>query len=100
MLTFKGTQGPWEFEAGDAGSFEIFIDPNDIGCYMVIAARGPHEKRAEEMRANARLIAAAPDLLEALMTFVFPYQEGCRLSETERQEKARAAIRKATGEAQ
>lgn len=51
-----------------------------------------------EAEANARLIAAAPQMLEALRMFVHPYQEGNRNTETERQEIGRAAILKATGE--
>lgn len=59
----------------------------------------------DEKEANARLIAAAPDLLEALQAFVSPW-DGDSVEEIESQsglatsvriEQARAAIAKATG---
>lgn len=60
------TPGPWGLELAPSGAFDITKDPNEIGRYMVIASRGQHEFRAEEMRANARLIAAAPELYDAV----------------------------------
>lgn len=48
---------------------------------------------------DLRLIAAAPDLLAALKTFVHPYQQDCRLTDMERMDAARAAIARATGAA-
>ena len=48
--------------------------------------------------ANARLIASAPDLLEALQSLVANLAEGDFISET-RIDAARAAIARATGEA-
>jgi hypothetical protein len=60
------TPGPWKFELAPSGGFDIEKDPNDLGRYMVIATRNSNPKRAAEMHANARLIAAAPDLLDAL----------------------------------
>ena len=50
-----------------------------------------------ENEANARLIAAAPDLLEALESLCGHTDEGMMFSE--RAAKARAAIAKARGEA-
>ena len=64
----KHTPGPWLVETAPHGAFDIIKDPNDLGRYMVIAGRGSHEVRADEMHANARLMAAAPDLLAALKT--------------------------------
>jgi hypothetical protein len=66
----KHTPGPWIFEPAPHGAFDICKDPNSMGRYMVIATRGPHDVRAAEMHANARLIAAAPDLLQALLNLV------------------------------
>ena len=55
----------------------------------------------EEAKANARLIAAAPDLLEALQTLESSYAAFCDGTLNESPERAlvqaRAAIAKATG---
>lgn len=67
MATFKGTPGPWSDEPGNA----ITADFGGVGVAILEplesfwcgdCARLPGE---EEMTANARLIAAAPDLLKA-----------------------------------
>jgi hypothetical protein len=56
------------------------------------------DKRAEQLQANARLIAAAPDLLEALRG-VLGYADLCSVPAAQPAcVKARAAISKATGE--
>lgn len=73
------------------------------GNVIAIAVYGCDEfdPEMEELKANATLIAAAPDLLEALLDFV----HFGRIEATKDQvgilqaiEKARAAIAKATGE--
>ena len=53
--------------------------------------------KAQELAANARLIAAAPDLLEALKWMVLRTEEG-GYPDGKCLEEARAAIAKATGE--
>lgn len=53
------TKGLWSVETYDGGSFDISVH----GPYYVICSRTGHSKRADEAHANARLIAAAPDLL-------------------------------------
>lgn len=64
------TKGPWESVATGDGTFGIIaehqplaIPMNDIAC---IWPRGGKKRTAS----NARLIAAAPDLLEALQELV------------------------------
>jgi hypothetical protein len=52
-----------------------------------------------EVVANARLIAASPDLLEALTLFEAFYPIGINLELDDAVRKARAAIAKATGSA-
>lgn len=81
------TPGPWT--AGNDGyiySAGDIVADSTFGCLPQI--EGDH---------NARLIAAAPDLLEALMRLVYTYQPR---DDYEKQSLviARAAIRKAKGE--
>jgi hypothetical protein len=92
----KHTPGPWLFEPAPHGAFDICKDPNSLGRYMVIATRGPHDVRAAEMHANARLIAAAPDLLEALQGLLVAVQRSVCEGSGPAQEAAHAAIAKAT----
>jgi hypothetical protein len=79
----KHTKGPWSVGGPTGCLNQIGIDPA-IGC-----AYGA----GEEVKANARLIAAAPDLLEALQALM-PGAEAMGWDVS----KARAAITKATGE--
>jgi len=77
----KHTQGPWRI--GDAGS-AVFGPPNGNPSPETIATN---------VRKNAHLIAAAPDLLEAL-----EYWFDSKAVPKILAEKARAAIAKARGE--
>jgi hypothetical protein len=90
MSAFKGTPGPWTGidcvnVAGmdDAGISIGFINSRD-------------ESRMAEAKANARLIAAAPELLEALELVMDRLVD--RHETDEAAVHARAAIAKATGE--
>ena len=60
---FKGTKGIWEV-------LVVEFESHDILCVAkedtVISQITLERKATEEMKANAKLIAAAPDLLEAL----------------------------------
>jgi hypothetical protein len=60
--------------------------------------QGYRDTPAEELKANARLMAAAPELLEALQAIsdLYDTDEGCR--STPEYIKARTAIKKALGE--
>lgn len=63
----KHTPGPWACVSGvDRGAFTVYL-PSDG---MVICSRNQYESKHAEFLANARLIAAAPDLLEALQALV------------------------------
>jgi hypothetical protein len=62
-MSEKHTAGPWACVDGiEGGAFSVYLPENG----MVICSRNPYEDKAEEFAANARLIAAAPGLLEAL----------------------------------
>lgn len=90
----KHTPGPWKAHFEDA----YFVTGPDLGrVAMMMNLKGAHglggRRSGNESAANARLIAAAPDLLEAL-------KDAVRDSESPGQwlDEARAAIAKATGE--
>lgn len=93
------TPGPWECDLQGYGAFAIEADSRQ-GGYIVIADRGPHRTRAKEMHANALLISAAPELLEALQSIVRSLSdqddEGL-IEHAEPMINARAAIAKALG---
>ena len=86
----KHTLGPWTAEPNyeDEGFFNVWRDEGGSG-FTVAEGIG--------VEANARLIAAAPDLLEALQAI----ERGLTNGQKERGETfqtiARAAIAKATG---
>lgn len=88
------TPGPWTANISPQGGFDIEKDPNELGRYMVLATLNAHESRADEMHANAHLIAASPELLEALQSFMFEFGDKANSATVA---KARAAIAKATG---
>lgn len=110
----KHTQGEWEIHRHYVDC-KPFIVTNDVGHKWVafdlpISAGGkligsvtsstlrsgwPQVDNEEEARANARLIVAAPELLEALMAIM--HGEGVPEILPEQLQKARAAIAKATG---
>lgn len=100
MSTVKHAPGPWAAGTEDG-------DPIMSGCVfemtggrMVCSMTGyfPWQQRL----ANARLIAAAPDLLDALAGLMEACGalRGTPAADTTAEAKARAAISKATGEQQ
>lgn len=91
MTDTKHTPGPWAVHPNQA-----VVDAFDGGVPLsVCALLWPTDERSEdETFANARLIASAPDLLDALREIAdlpwFRQDEGAQI--------ARAAIAKAKGE--
>ena len=97
----KHTPAPWIADIGNEGSFDIGADGHGFaGGMLVVCSRKPHAGLVDQMEANARLIAAAPELLEALIEFEAMAHEFDL--DGDRQiaafERAQAAISKATGE--
>jgi hypothetical protein len=100
----KHTPGPWQVNHWD--HLQVCDSSDERGCAPIahIVKTGEPKPRAEDI-ANARLIAAAPDLLEALKGAAFlleavsPSAErvGCDAYKYEAA-KLRALIAKATGE--
>ncbi|ELY3414430.1 hypothetical protein SMW93_003643 [Cronobacter sakazakii] len=90
-MKFKGTPGPWTGK--DVGICRQDRAGLQLGFIMT-----HDENRVAECAANARLIAAAPELLDVLQLILSYHEDGnCQLHK-EDVALARAAIAKAIGE--
>lgn len=112
-MSTKPTPGPWLISSEDRAFVYALGDEGTNSFWAHVLTAGPERVSREECAANARLIASAPDLLEALQAVVAAwdalhssttYVEGIgdRQEDLEFREMqaARAAILKATtGEA-
>lgn len=99
MSETKFTPGPWTTEDFNTQRFAVYA-PNGRICQMDITR---DSQRAEEGQANAHLIAAAPELYEALrevLSAYVPGWDGAEYSDVGGSvSHARAALAKARGEA-
>jgi len=99
MSGFKGTPGPWFV----TGSMTKYIEARiNGGLIQEVAACGPTDADGgygDQQQANANLIAAAPDLLEALMSArkELEMYEGELTGEVYNNPAINAAINKALG---
>lgn len=95
-MSDKHTPGPWAHINPDGFTVrhpQVYSDTGPV-CNATWLGDG----RINELRANACLIAAAPDLLESLQEIVAA-ADGAGWSQLDATlERARAAIAKATGE--
>ncbi|WP_413498906.1 hypothetical protein [Buttiauxella gaviniae] len=97
MSEFKGTPGPWNGK--DVG----ICQQNRAGLQLGFITSS-NEERVSECAANAMLIAAAPDLLAALIDMVSIVKKNTYPTPDKpdsvwgRMEVAESAISKATGE--
>ena len=100
------TPGPWNIDGGEGEHGDLYIwrdDSNDKwkDSHAIAEVYG-HGARRAVVEADARLIAAAPDLLEALRNYIkldLSQRSGCSITEEDWQEcylQARAAFRKAS----
>jgi hypothetical protein len=70
----KHTLGPWQVKGGRWG-YEIQTpEPNKQGALTIVASQSTAHRDGDENDANARLIAAAPEMLEALQAVADAYQ--------------------------
>ena len=93
MNTTKHTPGPWKFAHGT--DEQLVHEWSDVAY---IDTRIPERTKAEQI-ANARLISAAPELLDALRDIIGQCDDGkAALDNNGTYKKARAAIAKATGQ--
>jgi len=88
----KHTPGPWKLFK-KAGSCDLRVDGYGVICDFMVD--GPNEEMDVEAIANAHLIAAAPELLEALHAFMIDPNVSKCLSVN--LDFVRAAIAKAEG---
>lgn len=93
------TPGPWMRKQWDNDPAIAILTPDaDDPVWIADACAGEFPR--DEQVANSRLIAAAPDLLAALRSFVDPWNRGGKWESQityDTFDKARAAIAKAEG---
>jgi len=103
----KHTPGPWTAKPTQEGDWQIDTGPDqDLNLTLwsamavIHGCDGDPELGLKKAEANARLMAAAPDLLEALeelFHLIDDAYDGERLFTLNLQRKVRAAIAKAKG---
>lgn len=96
MEGFKGTPGPWVWQSENGGGFWHWLGPVNCSPLDRVAddgsAWGEYGASIEVDSADAKLIAAAPELLEAL-------QEAMKFSISEEAyNKCAGAVSKALGQ--
>ncbi|WP_142483221.1 hypothetical protein [Klebsiella pneumoniae] len=94
MNEFKGTPGPWFIDNGRAIGPKSTEDDQSYGMIIPVGWV-EFDPEVEVQVANQRMMAAAPELLEALQIICF-FED---ISSSQR-EIAEAAIAKALGESQ
>lgn len=98
MNEFKGYPGPWSMRIKDGMAIFDFDHDGEIPHYRFaecVVSMAADDEPQDYLMANAHLIAAAPELLEALQIICF-FED---ISSAQR-EIAEAAIAKALGESQ
>lgn len=95
-MEFKGSKSPWNYNSNITG------DVDDSTGAMVACVYPIYDENEEEMKANAHLIAAAPELLEALQRLLKYHDDFYGIEQDEDPEHplavAKAAIAKALGQ--
>lgn len=94
MSEFNGTPGPW-FYSGKHEECDVRYVSTSTNRDVVNDVAVLFSGEPEERQANANLIAAAPELLEALQDALHAYDKHGEHSEWD---SARAAIAKALGQ--
>jgi len=92
------TPGPWKQATRGPNGCPIIGDGKGLMVAMITHSANEHDQSVEA-EANAHLIAAAPDLLEALESISFRWDTKNLYKIGEAIEASRAAIAKAKGEA-
>jgi hypothetical protein len=88
------TQGEWHIDTNEnyVSKYRIYTDKDgsNVGWF------DPDQETEQEAEANARLIAAAPDLLEALYLVIMDFEHEGGFINPDTIEATRNAIQKAT----
>lgn len=98
MNEFKGYPAPWDMRIKDGMAIFDFNHKGEVPHYRFaecVVSMAADDEPQDYLMANAHLIAAAPELLEALQIICF-FED---ISSAQR-EIAEAAIAKALGESQ
>lgn len=98
MKSFKGTPGPWVASKTDRSIGPVSRDDDQSYGMILPVAWVEFDGNDAYQQANANLIAAAPDLLEALLSIVNMDYQPTDDESDKVYLKARAAISKALGE--
>jgi hypothetical protein len=94
-MNAKHTRGPWFVDFyTDTGGFHIYVD----APHATVCSRGPWNHRKDEIEANARLIAVAPELLDGLRFMQMLFECELKAFDREKVEWIREILAKATGE--
>lgn len=105
-MKLKHTPGPWVYQGGDDASCEVNIGESTASIPRHDKNTGEYVFSRQKMEANARLIAAAPEMLDALINimktaFICATVSPCEKGETgkhcEDVQKIIDAIESATG---
>lgn len=96
------TPGPWRLDNNIAygwktNPFSITVRKRGVHSTTVANIPAKQTISRDEAEANARLIAAAPELLEALKDMLDGHEDACTGYGEGAADKARVAIAKATG---
>jgi len=76
MNDFKGTPGPWRVSEKRGDLIDIRHENNEPGAMSLnLAHVVSRQSWLKEAEANAKLIASAPELLEALQNLMDSYHE-------------------------
>jgi len=99
------TPGPWSWDRSEYADWGWIRDTNGhlvACCTLPVDCEVLKHRRnnTDPTAANARLIAAAPELLEALLTLLTTSDNGYGVPTDHAWEMAEAAIAKATGKDQ
>lgn len=98
----KHTPQDWKIQVTETGITYIFSDsldgknrPTNICCVHTLEDGVNNKERLKESKANAKLIAAAPDLLDNLLRCVDRFEENA-FGHMSAVKRAKEAIKKAT----
>jgi predicted RNase H-like HicB family nuclease len=69
-MEHKHTPGPWAADDGSDNAYSIISESVEGFAQGWIANTMPHGKTEEEAKANATLLAAAPEMLKTLVEIV------------------------------